>query len=381
MSGPTDLSHLAAVLEGGWSSPWSCPDVAGLDPIAAIGELVASGYAALAVPAEHQGAGCTLLELAAVQRQLGRASGSLAIAANMHTFTIGVIKEHWRREHDLSWILLEAVAESGSLVASAFAEPGGTLSVLDARMVAVPDGKGYRVTGSKFPCSLVTTARLVCLNARVEGSDTIIVGLTSADAPEVARDPTWPSIGMTGSDTGRLDFDDLFIDERLVFYERRDDAADGIATAGIVWFSVLVAATYHGCLSALVYAIGDGSWHRDAGSRAALGRALRALVGLGAQCRSLATEWEAGTLAGESALAAALALRADLVERRNQVLANVVPVVGSRAYRVDDPIGQLVLDCLALDHHPPRAPHCDASLGGTVAGRPVTLDPIREPFD
>lgn len=371
---------LAEVLEGGWTDRWSCPDLRSLGDRERIEALATSDFPGLAVPTDFQGNGLTLLELAGVQRSLGRISGSLAIAVNMHTFTIGVIREHWLRERDLSWMLLEAVAESRSLVASAFAEPGGALSVLDAKMTAVRDGKGFRVSGTKFPCSLVTTARLACVNARVEGTDAIIVGLCSTEAPGVTRDPTWPSLGMTGSDTGKLVFADLFIDERLVFYEQRDDASDGITTAGIVWFAVLVAATYHGCMSALLYRLGDGPWHRDAGARAALGRAVRALVGLGASCRSLAAEWDAGTVRGESALGAAFALRADLVDRRNDFLAAVVPVVGSRAYRSDDPIGAAVLDCLALDHHPPRAMHCDASLGGTIAGMPVGIDPTTESF-
>jgi alkylation response protein AidB-like acyl-CoA dehydrogenase len=366
------------LLDAGWSTAWSPgtagPGLSGADRIRA---LAAGGYAALPVPAEFGGGGAGLVEVAAAQRALGLADPSSAIALNMHAFTVGLMTDYWRRHRDTSWMLLEGIAGTGALVASAFAEPGGSPNFLSSRSQAVGTGKGYRVSGVKYPCSLATTATLVCLTARVTGTDDTILALCPAGSPGLTVEGEWPSLGMTGSDTARLVLRDVELDDRLVFHRGPADVIDDNLISGMSWFAVLLTATYHGVLSGLVDLACTGVAASGAhGPRTALlGRAVRELLALGGACRQFARDYESGAVGGHAALAAAVALRATLSDTRDRVLSAVTPVVGSRLYGRGHPAARLLVDSLAVHHHPPSLLVCDEAVGAHCTGREIVFDP------
>ncbi|ANW21529.1 acyl-CoA dehydrogenase family protein [Streptomyces clavuligerus] len=366
------------LLDSGWNTSWTVPPArAGATGPERIRDLADSGYAALAVPRELGGAGEGLVGVAAAQRALGRVDPSAAIALNMHAFTVGLLADYWRRHRDTSWMLLEGIAGSGALVASAFAEPGGSPNFTASRSEAVPTTTGYRVTGVKFPCSLATTATLVCLTARVTGTEETILALVPRSSPGMEVRGEWASLGMTDSDTARLVLDDVAVDDRLVFHRGPADVVDENVIAGMSWFAVLLTATYHGVLSGLL----DTAYEQTArtgafGPRTALlGRATRELLTLGGACRQLGTDIESGTLGGPAALAAAMGLRASLSDTRDRVLSAVTPVMGSRLYGRGRRAAALLLDSLAVHHHPPSLLTCDEAVGAHCAGRGISFDP------
>jgi alkylation response protein AidB-like acyl-CoA dehydrogenase len=308
---------------------------------------------------------------------LGIADPSTAIALNMHSFTVGLMADYWQRHRDTSWMLLEGIAGSNALVASAFAEPGGSPNFMSSRCEAVESGKDYRVSGVKYPCSLASTATLVCLTARVGTTDETILALIPAASPGLSVQGDWPSLGMTGSDTAKLVLDDVEVDDRLVFHRGPADAVDDTVISGMVWFSVLLTATYHGVLSALL----DAAYQQVTGSGRygprvpLLGRATREALTLGGACRQLARDFTEGALTGRTALAAAIALRATLSDVRDRVLSAVTPVVGSRLYTLGQPAALLQIDSLAAHHHPPSLLVCDQVVGDHCTGREITFDP------
>ncbi|MEU8462024.1 acyl-CoA dehydrogenase family protein [Streptomyces sp. NPDC029003] len=367
-----------ALLDAGWSTAWrpapARPEATGADRIR---DLAASGYAALPVPAEFGGAGASLVEVAAAQRALGAADPSAAVALNMHAFTVGLMADYWHRHRDTSWMLLEGIARSGALVASAFAEPGGSPNFMSSRSQAVPHGKGYRVSGVKYPCSLATTATLVCLTARVTGTDEIILALCPRSSPGLTAEGEWPSLGMTQSDTARLVLRDVELDDRLVFHRGPADVIDENVISGMVWFAVLLTATYHGVLSGLLDTAYEGVLRSRAfGARTALlGRATRELLLLGGACRQLGTDFDTGAIGGRAALAAAVGLRASLSDTRDRMLSAVTPVIGSRLYGRDQPAAALLVDSLAVHHHPPSLLTCDEAVGAYGTGREMSFDP------
>lgn len=366
------------LLDAGWSTEWRpSPVREGATGADRIRDLAASGYAALPVPAEFGGAGASLVEVAAAQRALGTADPSAAIALNMHAFTVGLMADYWRRHRDSSWMLLEGIARSGALVASAFAEPGGSPNFMSSRSEAVPHGKGYRVSGVKYPCSLATTATLVCLTARVTGTDETILALCPRTSPGLTAEGEWPSLGMTESDTARLVLRDVELDDRLVFHRGPADVIDENVISGMAWFAVLLTATYHGVLSALLDAAYEGVLRANAfGARTALlGRATRELLLLGGACRQFGADFDAGAIGGRAALAAAVGLRASLSDTRDRVLAAVTPVIGSRLYGRGPGAGGLLVDSLAVHHHPPSLLTCDEAVGAFCTGREMSFDP------
>ncbi|GAA2364546.1 acyl-CoA dehydrogenase family protein [Streptomyces carpaticus] len=367
-----------ALLDAGWSTAWTpARPREGATGAERIRDLAAGGYAALPIAEELGGAGAGLTEMAGAQRALGRVDPSAAVALNMHAFTVGLMVDYWKRHRDTTWMLLEGIAASGALVASAFAEPGGSPNFMTSRSEAVPTGKGYRVSGVKYPCSLATTATLVCLTARVTGTDETILALIPSNAPGLGAEGEWPSLGMRESDTARLVLRDVEVDDRLVFHRGPADVIDENVTAGMAWFSVLLTATYHGVLSGLLDTACRGvtASQRFGPRTALLGRAARELLTLGGACRQLAADIDTGALAGEAAMACAVGLRATLSDTRDRVLAAVTPVVGSRLYGRGQEAAGLALDSLAAHHHPPSLLVCDEVVGSFCTGRALTFDP------
>ena len=375
------VDEAAADLIGlGWDAPIEIPDLSGLDePAERIRAVAQTDFPALAIPEDFGGGGCHLAQVAAAQRALAMADPSAAIALNMHSLTLGLMTDYWQRHRDTSWMLLEGLANKHALVASAFAEPGGSSNFLRSRSVARETASGYAVSGTKFPCSLATTAEIFCVSAGVEGTDDSIVGLCPRATPGLSVQGSWESIGMRASDTGRVVLEDAELDDKLVFHRAPASDVDDLVIAGVVWFAVLVTGTYHGALSRLLELAIEAAVKRGAapgGQRQILlGRAARELHVLGAACLDLARRWDEGGVHGTRALAAAMALRASLSDARERAVAALTPVLGAKLYTATDPAASLHLDGLAVHHHPPNLLTCDEAVGAYHLGRPMSFDP------
>lgn len=371
-----DTSDWAGVLAVGWPAPPQLPPL-DEDGDARDRLLAAAGgeLAVLPIPTEFGGLGGDLLRAASAQRAIGRVDPSIAVALNMHMLSVGLLAEHWQRERDSSWMLLEAIAGGHNLVGSAFAEPGGSANILRSRTTAVRTRSGVRLTGVKFPCSLASTADLFCLSAQREDEGTTIVTLCPAKSPGLAVTGAWQSLGMRASDTARLELTDVEIDHRLIFHEAPTGAVDDIVIGGLVWFIVLICATYHGVLSALVDLAAAAPVRTTPHDREAhLVAAVGELSTFGAACQSLARNWAGDTVASDLATAAAAALRLRLSTATDAVLTALRPLLGAASYTQDAPASRLVLDALAAHHHPPSLPLCASLVAAAGSGRPLSLD-------
>jgi alkylation response protein AidB-like acyl-CoA dehydrogenase len=121
----------------------------------------------LAIPRSHGGKGLTAPEMVRVQRALGALSPGLAIAINMHQFSVATLVEMARKTDGVEWMLLQAIAENRMLVASAFAEGAAGASILEPFLEAVPRGRDFVINGAKKPCSLAKSMDLITLSIRV----------------------------------------------------------------------------------------------------------------------------------------------------------------------------------------------------------------------
>lgn len=368
------------LLDAGWSTPVALPDdlTDVTDPAERIRRVAGTDFPVVAIPAELGGLGGDIVDVASAQRQLGLVDPGAAIGLCMHSHSVGLVVEHQNRLRDQSWMLLQAIAGRRALVGSAFAEPGGSANLMRSRTVATPDGRGFRLTGTKFPCSLATTADLFCLNAQTPDGETVVALLPAAADGLTADGSAWPGMGMRSSDTGRLRLEDVHLDDRLVYHRAPSGSTDPIVVMGFVWFATLMAATYHGVLTRFVDIAADGA--RAAGGPAGdprsplLGEAVRELLALGGAAQWLGRTWVAGGLDHTSALAAAMAVRAQTSATRDRVVAALTPVIGSRLYAAGHPANALALDSLAVHHHPPALLVCDDGVGSTLLGREVAFD-------
>lgn len=352
----------------------------------ALARLRESGWAGLPVPEKMLGGGASLLQCCAAQRVLGAADPALAIALNMHLFSVGLMVEHWRRRADVSWLLLEAIASQGRLVASAFAEPnlGGSVSRSTMRAKADPGG-GYRVCGVKRPCSLAAQADLVCFQMQLDGSDDVLVALLPTNAPGLSVQRSWDGMGMRGSGSDTVRFDDCHVPEELVYYRApagRDD--DEILAAGVVWFSLTSTAVYLGLADAALRTVGKVlgrsrinhlgvSRDRLPSYQGVIGDHTAALLTVETACAHLAALMSAGE-PPHALLPMCLAVKQQAMSVVPEAVAAGIEACGGMAYSRSLPLERLWRDAQAIRFHPPTRAGTRQYLGRAALGLPALLD-------
>ncbi|WP_169952700.1 acyl-CoA dehydrogenase family protein [Microbispora sp. H11081] len=363
-------------------------DLAGRPPMDSIALLKSLGWPGLPVPREFGGAGLGLTECCAVQRALGAADPALAVALNMHLFSVGLMVEHWRRRTDTSWLLMEAIATQNRLLASAFAEPNLGGSASRSTLTAVPVPGGWQASGTKRPCSLVKEADLVCLQLATDKGDgpvEVIVALLPTTAPGLSVREDWDTLGMRGSASNTLLLDRCVIPDELVFYRAPAGAEDDdILAAGVIWFALTSTACYLGLARAALDA-GAGLLHRmriaHLGAaraelpsyQATLGEHVAALLTLEAGCAAVAARMDAGA-DPQALLAAALAVKQQAVRTVPDLVAAVAECAGGVSYGKGGVLERLWRDAQAIRFHPPTPAAARQYLGRRALGLRASLD-------
>jgi alkylation response protein AidB-like acyl-CoA dehydrogenase len=338
----------------------------------------------LPVPEKFHGGGASLLRCAALQRALAARDPGLAIAVNMHLFSVGLMVEHWRRRTDTSWLLLEAIATQNRVLASAFAEPNLGGSTTRSTLVAEPVPGGWRTSGRKRPCSLAAEADLVCLQVQTSGG-TVLVALLPTDAPGLRVVEDWDTLGMRGSASNTLVLEDCFIPKELVFYEAPAGSEDDdVFAAGVIWFALTATACYLGLAqSALRQASGLLGRLRIAhlghpraelpSYQAAIGDSVADLLALEAACADVARRMDAGALP-ERLVGAALAVKQQAVRVVPEFVGTLAEACGGASYARSLPLERLWRDAQAVRFHPPTPVATRQYLARRALGLRASLD-------
>jgi alkylation response protein AidB-like acyl-CoA dehydrogenase len=205
-------------------------------------DLRDAGLLGICVPKEHGGLGADFATYVMVAAELGRHCGSTALSFNMHvcsTMWAGFIADaldmsrEQRQDHERNRALHFArVIDEGKVYSQPFSEGGAAAAgkaPWGTRALKV-DG-GYRVTGKKIFASLSGAADyygVLCTRERraVDRNDGSAGGTVRdslylavpADAPGVAVSGDWDPLGMRGTVSRTLTFEDVFVpdDARLM---------------------------------------------------------------------------------------------------------------------------------------------------------------------
>ncbi len=189
-------------------------------------DLRAARLTALCVPERYGGLGADFTTYCLVSAELGRWCGATALTFNMHvssTLWMGALADDLdmsaaeRARHDRHRALhYRRIVEDGALYAQPFSEGGpaaagrapfGTL----ARRV---EG-GWRLTGRKIFASLAGAADyygVLCTEDKPDAmmADTLYLAVPST-APGVAVEGEWDPLGMRGTVSRNLVFNDAFV--------------------------------------------------------------------------------------------------------------------------------------------------------------------------
>lgn len=230
-------------------------DPAGTFPHASYGDLHASGYLRLVIPAEYGGAGADLPSMVLAQEQLGRGDGATALAAGMLVQLIGRLAEERSWPAPLFAQVCRDLATEGGLINSVVTEPelgsisrGGT-----PRTLAVPVPGGWRVSGHKIFATGGPALRYMLLGVALPPSEAAPEGETAsavirADAPGVRLEATWgDSLSMRTAGNDDVFLEEVFVPEGWLF-GRKPVGAPGPQgpPPGVNGWSLTIAAVYLG---------------------------------------------------------------------------------------------------------------------------------------
>ena len=179
-----------------------------------------AGLVEIGVPRELGGGGASVAELADMLRVLAHACPSTALAFSMHTHQVAI--PAWRWQHQkLAAVepLLKRVAAERLILLSS----GGSDWIGGSGKAVKVDG-GYRISARKVFTSGANAGDLLMTGAIVEnddGSQNVIHFAAPMKAAGVSIVDTWKAMGMRGTGSNDVMFDNLFIADAGVALSRK----------------------------------------------------------------------------------------------------------------------------------------------------------------
>ncbi|WP_340540213.1 acyl-CoA dehydrogenase family protein [Nocardioides sp. GXZ039] len=203
-----------------------------------------SGYLALAVPAELGGRGASLRQMTLAQEELGCWSGAAALSSTMHHYLTFVQCWRYRRGASDAAAVLGRIAHDRLVMATS----GGSDWVCPSTVATEVDG-GYLFNGRKGFCSQAPVATVLSTSAVLgetgPGAEVLHAGVPLA-GPGVRLVETWDTLGMRGTASHDLVFEDVFVPADKVLGRRQYGRLEGPLLAAVVHFAPLAGAAYLG---------------------------------------------------------------------------------------------------------------------------------------
>jgi alkylation response protein AidB-like acyl-CoA dehydrogenase len=328
----------------------------------------------LLVPRAYGGIGADALEAVRVVRALGSLAPSLAVATAMHHFSVGMLYSVgplYADTTDIEKTVLEAVARNRSLIASGYAEGRSGHGILSPTVRARQTPGGYLVTGSKKPCSLSHSMDLLTASVAVPGNDgTTEMGLMvlPADTPGVSVRDFWSTFPLVAAESHEVLLNDVFVKEQYIL-RTPPNAAQKLAElneAGVIWFQMIIAASYTGVASALV----DLVLSRQRGSAAERAALCLRIETAGFLVEGLARRIMDGDL-GNDCAAASLFTRFSVQDLLIRAVGQAVEMLGGMAYITSPKIAYLASAAQAIALHPPSRTSMSEAVIDYYAGNPL----------
>jgi alkylation response protein AidB-like acyl-CoA dehydrogenase len=188
--------------------------------------FVADNYAVLkkhkllaaGVPEELGGGGATVADLAGMLRTLAHHCSSTALALSMHTHLVAAAAWRWKNQKAPVDGLLKRVANEDLVLVST----GGADWLLGSGTATKVDG-GYRVNARKAFCSGAPAGGLMMTTAVVEDPQegpTVLQIAVPTSASGVKVQNNWKALGMRGTGSHDITFEDVFVPDAAVALRR-----------------------------------------------------------------------------------------------------------------------------------------------------------------
>src|SRR6266853_2339753 len=181
-------------------------------------KLGEQGFTGLAIPEEYGGSGGDIMIAALVASGIGRASISIAISyfAHLNLCAHNILRNGTEHQHAK---FLPGLANASTIGALALTEPDAGSDAMGIRTIARPVDGGYLINGSKVFITNGPIADVIILYTKTRpeaGSRGITAFIFETKTPGFAVARKLQKLGMHGSPTGELVFEDAFVPEENV---------------------------------------------------------------------------------------------------------------------------------------------------------------------
>jgi len=180
--------------------------------------LAEQGYTGIAIPEEYGGSGGDFMMAALVARGIGRANGAISMSYGAHlNLCAHNILRNGTEEQKQKY--LPRLASTEMIGALGLTEPNAGSDAMGIRTIARPADGGYVINGSKVFITNGPIADVLVLYTKTRpeaGSRGITAFIFETKTPGYSVARKLQKLGMHGSPTGELVFEDAFVPEENV---------------------------------------------------------------------------------------------------------------------------------------------------------------------
>lgn len=350
-------------------------------PQEAMRRFQADGLAGLVIPKEYGGLGHGLLALAQSCEVLGRECASTSMCFGMHCVGSAVIAAkatQFQKEH-----FLKPIAEGHHITGLALSEPGsGANFFFPESKITYFDKNEFEITGKK---SFVTNgghADSYIISAVIQDSLTSLGKFSCVVVPKETPNmdwlPAWKGIGMRGNSSREVHLNKARIEKKFLLGEEGDQIwyVFEIITP---YFLMAIAGTYLGVAqSALNILVQHVKKRRHTHSGMILGQhqliqhRVGVLWGKIESCRQLI--YNAAILGDQkssNAILSIISAKASIADCVNEVISDVMQMMGGISYANDSTLGRMLRDSKAAHIMAPTTDTLRIWAGRSVLGLPL----------
>ena len=351
-------------------------DQAGQNPVESWRDLWRAGFLAAAIPEAYGGLGLDMSTYIAAIRTIARGCASTAMTVHMHSTVLRFIGALGTDAQQRRYF--DEVTSHGRLFGSWGSEPAVSLSrTFLMETVIREDGAGFVVDGIKYFCTMALGASHYMVWCALDGgtdmSKSLVLALVPADAPGIATDGKWNTLGMRATYSPSVTFTGVRVDREAVL----GDPGAAIRVGVVESFALGYAAVYLGIAeAALAFAVDyakkrvvkpesiavaqDPAVQRHVGELSAhLEAALLVLA-------DSAARWEAADVIDRGVLANKAKYLA--TEAGLDVTSKVIQLVGGRGAYKDYPAERAFRDLRTSTLMPPTVDRMLEGIGRSALG-------------
>jgi alkylation response protein AidB-like acyl-CoA dehydrogenase len=280
--------------------------------------FVETGLTGLCVPEEYGGSGAGILGLTIAIEEIAKYSNAAALMLLLTRLPTGPVMIAGTPDQNQRYV--RPIATGEARAAFGLSEPQAGSDVMGMRTRAVPDGDGWRLTGTKCWMSGVRQADWYCVFAKTgpvdsRAHDSVSAFIVERSSPGVEVGRIDRKMGVKGVDTGELLLDGVYVPADNVIGEI---GGFRLAMLGLNSMRPIVAARGIGLAEgALMYAV------EYVKQRPAFDRTIADFQGI---------QWKIAELAAEIEAARLLTYRAAWMADRGQFTKENVPFLSMAKY-------------------------------------------------